>query len=76
MKHVQNEKLKNSVLRRLHTIDMTLDRLTRASDRNFDVDAGKATWAHDGDLARIEELLCHVSDVVFREGEYGPENKA
>jgi hypothetical protein len=57
-------------------IESMLNRLTEACDDHFGDDPDKITWGHVGSLGAIEEKLQHLCDMVFKEGEYAPENKA
>lgn len=57
-------------------IQAMLKRLTEAADDHFGDDPDAITWGHVGSLGSIEEKLQHLCDMVFKEGEYAPENKS
>lgn len=57
-------------------IQAMLERLKEAADDHFGDAPEDITWGHVGSLGSIEEKLQHVSDMLFKEGEYAPENKA
>lgn len=57
-------------------IQAMLKRLSEAADDHFGDDPDTITWGHVGSLGAIEEKLQHLCDMVFKEGEYAPENKA
>lgn len=56
-------------------IQAMLKRLTEAAADHFGDDPETITWGYVGSLGAIEEKLQHLRDMVFREGEYAPENK-
>ena len=51
-------------------IDTMLARLQALSDDHFNAAPEQVTWGHVGDLGRYAELLKHITDSAFREGEY------
>ena len=57
------------------SIQAMLKRLTATADDHFGDDPDAITWGHVGSLGAIEEKLQHLCDMVFREGEYAPENR-
>lgn len=57
-------------------IDEILSRLQEASDDHFGGNPDEIHWGDTGFLADIAADLQHISDRVFKEGEYTPENKA
>lgn len=57
-------------------IDAMLKRLQGACDDHFFNHPDEIHWGHVGDAAGIEEALKRITDSVFKEGEYAPENKA
>jgi len=57
-------------------IDEILSRLQESSDDHFGNNPDEIRWGDAGFLADIAAHLQHVSDRVFNEGEYAPENKA
>lgn len=57
-------------------IQAMLERLKESADDHFGDDPDAITWGHVGSLGSIEEKLQHLCDMVFKEGEYAPENKA
>lgn len=56
-------------------IQAMLKRLTEAAGDHFGDDPDAITWGHVGSLGAVEEKLQHLCDMVFKEGEYAPENK-
>ena len=57
-------------------VDEILSRLQDASDDHFGSNPDEIVWGDAGFLADIATSLQHISDRVFNEGEYAPENKA
>jgi hypothetical protein len=51
-------------------IDTMLARLKALSDDHFNAAPEQITWGHVGDLGRYAELLKHLTDSAFSEGEY------
>ena len=51
-------------------IDAMLARLAALSDEHFDVHPDEVHWGHVGTLAQYAELLKHITDSAFREGEH------
>ncbi|MCP5353529.1 MAG: hypothetical protein H6926_10160 [Chromatiales bacterium] len=57
-------------------IDEILSRLQEASGDHFGTNPDEIRWGDAGFLADIATSLQQISDRVFNEGEYAPENKA
>ncbi|WP_086930684.1 hypothetical protein [Agarilytica rhodophyticola] len=57
-------------------IDKALQRLQQKSDEFFNVNQNKIHWGHVTDITDYAELLNHLTDKVFKEGEYAPGNTA
>ena len=51
-------------------IDEMLARLTALSDDHFGVGPDEINWGHVGTLAHYAELLKHITDSAFKEGEH------
>ena len=60
----------DTFLARKADIDTALKRLQALSNDHFHADPDKIHWGHVGDLERYSELLKHITDIDFREGEY------
>lgn len=56
-------------------IDAMLKRLQTACDDHFSNNLDDIHWGHVGDVSAAEEQLQRLIDMVFKEGEYMPENK-
>ena len=76
MKTKSNEQAVNAYIEKVASIDAMLKRLQGACDDHFYANPDGMTWANVGDVALIEESLKRITDSVFKEGEYAPENKA
>ena len=57
-------------------VDEILSRLQEASGDHFGTNPDEIRWGDAGFLADIANSLQQISDRVFKEGEYTPENKA
>ena len=66
----------DTYLAKVAHIDAMLKRLQAACDDHFFNSPDDITWGHVGDVSGIEEKLKILSDMVFKEGEHAPENKA
>ncbi len=51
-------------------IDEMLERLQTASAEHFETNPDEINWGHAGFLADIASDLQHITDRVFKEGEY------
>jgi len=51
-------------------IDTMLDRLKVLSDEHFGYSPDDINWSHVGTLAHYAELLKHITDAAFKEGEH------
>lgn len=51
-------------------IDAQLVRLQALSDEHFNLSPDAIHWGHVGDLGRYAELLRHITDAAFKEGEH------
>jgi hypothetical protein len=51
-------------------IDTMLTRLQALSDEHFGYAPGDINWGHVGTLAHYAELLKHITDAAFKEGEH------
>jgi hypothetical protein len=60
----------NAFIAKKLEIDTALSRLQALSDEHFNALPDDTHWGHAGDLARYAELLKHITDSVFSEGEY------
>lgn len=65
-----------SYVAKVSHIDAMLKRLQTACDDHFYNNPDDIHWGHVGDVSAIEEQLQRLSDMVFKEGEHAPENKA
>ena len=52
------------------SIKESLARLQQASEENFGIDTNIINWGHVGTMARIDNDIKAISDLVFRKGEY------
>lgn len=62
-------------LARKAEIDALLTRIRDLSEDHFEVDPDEIHWGHVGDLARVVDQLKSITDALFSEGEYAPENQ-
>jgi hypothetical protein len=51
-------------------IDAMLTRLQALSDDHFNYSPDDVTWSHVGTLVHYAELLKHITDSAFNEGEH------
>ena len=51
-------------------IDTMLARLKALSDEHFGYAPDDINWGHAGTLAHYAELLKHITDAAFKEGEH------
>ncbi|WP_086930739.1 hypothetical protein [Agarilytica rhodophyticola] len=57
-------------------INKALQRLQQHNENLFNVNQDKIHWGHVTDITDYAELLKHLTDKVFKEGEYAPGNAA
>ncbi len=75
IKSTKRQEAIDAYIGRAANIQTMLKRLTEAAGDHFGDDPESITWGHVGSLGAIEEKLRHLCNMVFREGEYAPENK-
>ena len=56
-------------------IDTMLARLQALSDEHFGYAPDGINWGHAGTLAHYAELLKHITDAAFKEGEHAVHNQ-
>lgn len=66
----KNAQALDAFIARKVEIDAMLARLVALSDDHFDVHPDEVHWGHVGTLAHYAELLKHITDSAFREGEH------
>ncbi len=72
----QKETAIDAYIGKAGNIQAMLERLTEAAGDHFGDDPDNINWSHVGSVDHIEEKLKYLCDVVFKEGEHAPENKA
>lgn len=66
----------NAYIAKSANVQAMLKRLSDAAADHFDTNPDEIHWGHVGDVSHIEEKLKTLCDIVFKEGEHAPENKA
>jgi len=72
----QKETAIDAYIGKVGNIQAMLERLTEAAGDHFGDAPDSINWGHVGSVGHIEEKLKYLCDVVFKEGEHAPENKA
>jgi hypothetical protein len=66
----QHDDALNSFLAHKTQIDKALSRLQQLSNDHFNTHPDGINWGHVGTLAHYAELLKHLTDSAFNEGEH------
>ncbi len=66
----KNEKALAAFAAKKAEIDTMLARLQALSDDHLNADPDEINWGHVGDLSHYADLLEHITDAAFQEGEY------
>lgn len=69
----QNNDALHSFLSHKAQIDSALARLSALSNEHFNTHPHEINWGHVGTLAHYAQLLKHLTDSAFHEGEHSEE---
>lgn len=70
-----NDMALDAFITRKAEIDAMLARLAALSDEHFGYAPDEINWGHVGTLAHYAELLKHITDAAFQEGEHQPNSR-